>query len=152
MNQADFIAAELQKLGLGPENSVVIGSGIMGALGLRESADIDLVVSEDALKRLKSTGLFSEKMAYGRPILCNELCEIDRYWHVLGKDYYYADLFADSIVMKDVRFISAAFLYRVKQDWIKRGTERPKDIRDVEILKDYLKTQTHGTDKEQCIV
>ena len=41
------IKNKLIELGLNSENAVVIGSGILNALNLRESKDIDVVVTEE---------------------------------------------------------------------------------------------------------
>ena len=51
MNKTDFIKA-VKDLELKPEDYIVIGSGILVALGIREADDIDIVVSKDAFDKL----------------------------------------------------------------------------------------------------
>lgn len=41
------IEVELNNLGLNSDNAVVIGSGILNALNLRESGDIDVIVTKE---------------------------------------------------------------------------------------------------------
>jgi len=41
------IKGELSKFSLDETNSVVVGSGILNALGLRRAKDIDLVINEE---------------------------------------------------------------------------------------------------------
>ena len=41
------LAKKLRELGLNADNAIVIGSGILQALGIRKSNDIDLVVTPE---------------------------------------------------------------------------------------------------------
>lgn len=61
--------SELDVLGLNPDNSVVIGSGILGALNIRESKNIDVVVIEEKYKKLTGNSHFEKAQNHGREIL-----------------------------------------------------------------------------------
>ena len=128
----------LQKLGLNPGNSVVIGSGILQALGIRKSKDIDLVVTQEAYNILKKSKKFDIKENHGRKILTNDLFEIGVEWYVLEKLYKFKDFLNDSIIIKDVRYITLDFLYRAKKGWLSQTDVRQKDIDDVKLMKQYL--------------
>lgn len=136
------IPGKLSVLGLGPDDAIVIGSGILNALSIRPSNDIDLVVTQSVYDRLKQTGRFSEIQKHGRLILTNETFEIFTVWRVLGKDQTLGDMYVESIVIAGVRYITLDFLLAVKQAWVKEGTDRPKDSVDIELMLAYKKQQT----------
>ena len=60
------IKSKLYELGLNPENAVVIGSGILNALNLRESKDIDVVVTEEKYRELFYNSRFKKEQNHGR--------------------------------------------------------------------------------------
>jgi len=131
---------KLDKLGLNPKNSVVIGSGILQALKIRNSNDIDIVASKNAYDRLKESGKFSAHLSKRKKeILKNDLFEIGTSWDVLGKRYELNDFNNDSEIIEGVRYITLDFLYGVKENWLKEGTARPKDITDLKLIKKYKK-------------
>ncbi len=136
------IAARLNELGLNSENSVVIGSGILSALGIRKSNDIDVVVGQKTYARLKQDSRFTIGQNHGREILADELFEIGTSWGVLEKDWSIDDLMKNSIVINGVRYITLEFLFAVKQSWLKDDNARQKDINDVELIQEYLKHQS----------
>lgn len=50
------IFEELKKLEIPKEDFVVLGSGILSALGIREAKDIDLLVKPELFEKLKKDG------------------------------------------------------------------------------------------------
>lgn len=132
------------KLGLLSSNSIVIGSGILQALGIRESNDIDLVVTEEVYFSLKKTGRLKVTLNHGKKILSDDTFEIGMSWFVFGKTYKFEDFKDESVVIDGVRYIKLDFLYRVKKSWLKDKVVRPKDIRDVELIEEYLKSNKMG--------
>ena len=125
-------------LKLTTDNSVVIGSGILNALGLRPSNDIDVVVNETAFARLGQDLRFVEKQNHGRTILAFDLFEIFTAWGILGKDQTFEELSKESTVIDGVRYITPQFLLAAKKSWL-ADDARPKDITDVKLIEDYLK-------------
>ncbi len=115
----------LKKIGLNSSNSIVIGSGILQALGIRKSHDIDLVVDYYTFNRLKKSGKF--KLTYNhRETLSDNLFEIGTYWDVLGKPYNLEDFINDSIVIGGIKYITLDFLYQAKKSWLKQENVRQK--------------------------
>lgn len=104
------ILASLNEVGLNADNSVVIGSGILNELGLRQSNDIDLVVTPDAYSKLEQDTRFTKKQIHGRQILTDELFEIGPNWVVLGKSQTFDDLLKQSTVIGGVRYVTVEFL------------------------------------------
>ncbi len=131
----------LADIGLTPDNSVVIGSGILSALGIRDSKDIDAVVIEDVYSRLGQDPKFTKSQNHGREILTMNLFEIGTSWGVLGKDQSYKDLAENSVVIDGVRYITPEFLLEVKRSWLKDDDVRQKDIDDVKLIEEYIREQ-----------
>lgn len=128
----------LQELGLNPNNSIVIGSGILQALGIRKSKDIDIVSTQKIYNSLKKSGKFVISENHGHETLADNLFEIAIDWNVLGKSYSFKDFSSNSIVIDKVRYITLDFLYKAKKSWIDGGYARPKDIEDVKLIERYM--------------
>ena len=133
------IKDETSKLGLTPNNTIVIGSGILSALGLRASKDIDLVVTEEKYKELFADNRFKEVENHGRDILADDLFEIGTDWTVIGKTWKFEELLQHSIVIDEIRYNSIEFLLNAKKSWLANGDIRQKDIDDVELMENYLR-------------
>ena len=132
------IKRELERIGLTIENSVVIGSGILSALNIRESQDIDVTVNEDVYKRLSVDSRFKKAENHGREVLTDGLLEIGTSWGVLNKDWKFDDFLGESVVIDEVRYTTLEFLLAVKQSWLLEKDARQKDIDDAELIKNYL--------------
>ena len=131
--------SKLTDIGLTQYNSVVIGSGILSALNLRASNDIDIVVPDTEYSRLADKKQFTKRQNHGREILDDGLFEIGTSWGVLGKDQTFDDLQKQSVVIDGVRYITIEFLLAVKKSWLQDDDVRQKDIDDIELIEKYLK-------------
>lgn len=139
MTTKDILAA----FGLTADNAIVIGSGILDALGLRPSQDIDITVRPETYTRLAKDKRFSETQTHGRSILTYEELEVGTGWGVLtnaGTEKTFDDLYARSAVIDGVRYITLDFLLAVKQSWLQDDHVRQKDIDDVKLIEQYLHT------------
>ena len=132
------IKNKLIELGLNSENAVVIGSGILNALNLRESKDIDVVVTEEKYKELSDNSRFKKEQNHGREILDDGLFEIGTSWTVVGKNWKFEDLLNHSTTIDSVRYNTVEFLLDAKRRWIADGEGRQKDIDDVKLMEQYL--------------
>ncbi len=128
----------LQKLGLNPNNTIVIGSGILQALKIRKSKDIDLVVTREIYNSLKKSGEFTVSRNHGREVLNNDIFEIGTSWRVLDKNYSFEDFVNDSIIIGGTKYITLDFLYKAKKSWVDGGYARPKDIEDIKLIEEYM--------------
>lgn len=106
---------------------IVVGSGILGALGIRESSDIDLVVDEVVFRNFKDlgwdTGLWGDKTVYQRGVFD------------IGNDWYgetAQDLLQRAQVIDDVPYLSLNEVY----EW-KKTKGREKDLRDIALIDDF---------------
>ncbi len=135
------IRSKLNGLGLTGDNAVVVGSGILNALGIRDSNDIDVVVSEETYSRLDQGDRYTKKEKHGCVMLTDGLFEIGTSWRVLGKKQTISDLYENSVVIDGIRYISLEFLYAVKRSWLPDNNVRPKDVADVKLMEVYLEEQ-----------
>ena len=138
----------LDEFGLGVENAVVIGSGILQALNIRESRDIDVVTSKETYQRLCADNRLRKEKSHGLVLLANNLLEVRTSWLVLGKDWDFKELSAHSTVIDGVCYNSLQFLLKVKESWLVEESARPKDINDIKLIKAYLKNK-NGEDKKR---
>jgi hypothetical protein len=141
MKDSNFnLKDELAQLGLSADNSVIIGSGILNALGIRKSGDVDVVASPEDYKRLSTNAHFIPRENHGRPVLLDDTFEICMNWNVLGMEYSLQDFIPNTIVIDGIRYISLDFLLRVKRSWLKDDDVRQKDIDDVKLIEAYIHT------------
>ena len=129
----------LEKIGLDAENAIVIGSGILSALGLRESQDIDVVVDEVAYERLSVDAQFKKADNHGHEVLVGSLFEIGKSWFVLGKEWTFDDFLNHSVVIEGVRYATIQFILDVKKSWALEPDARQKDKDDIKLIEEYLK-------------
>ncbi len=134
--------SKFKKLGLNPDNSIIIGSGILQALNIRRSKDVDVIVNLKTYENLKNSGKFSSKYILGQEVLKDELFEIGTVWNVLGKPYKFNDLVENSVVINGVRYISIDFLYKFKKGWMSKGEARPKDLKDIKLMERHFSKKT----------
>lgn len=131
---ADFIERVAQ-LRLPKGEFVVIGSGLLGALHLRESDDIDLVVSETLFATLAHTDGYHQ---YEKP---TGVCLVGtdsagkevEIWQDWGEALPFMKLLESAITIDGIFFVHPDILL----DW-KSKKNRPKDREDVRLLKEYL--------------
>jgi hypothetical protein len=137
MNTAQQLAA----FGLDSTNSIVIGSGILQALGIRTSQDLDVTVPNHTYQQLNQDPRLTSSQTHGRPILVKPPLEIGTSWGVLGKNQSYDNLIQHSVIIDGVRYISLEFLLAVKQSWLQDAEVRPKDRQDVKLINAYITTK-----------
>jgi predicted nucleotidyltransferase len=129
---------ELSKLSLDETNSIVINSGILNALGIRESHDIDISVNEEVFEELKSNkNLNLITNEFGRPMLVNDTVDISLGWvQNSNLSFIYEDLLKDNctVVIDGVRYLNLETLLEGKKLW-----GREKDKEDVKLIERYLK-------------
>ena len=127
---------EVKRLDLPPGEYVVIGSGILGALGIRDIADVDLLVSPRVFEQLRERGwVYQEIDIEGRTRqkLTHGVAEA-------FKDFWYGNINPDPANMiKDAQIIEGIpFLSLEKLMEIKQVLNRPKDCADIALIEKYL--------------
>lgn len=127
--------ALVKQLTLPESEYVVIGSGLLDALGLRESRDLDLAVSEGLFEVLSSTGAYELETKDDAPVLIGNTeetrtIEVWKQWH---KDLPFEKLIQKTVIVDGVVFAHPAII-------IDRKTRRNqlKDSTDIRLLKEYF--------------
>lgn len=138
MTKSEFFAA-VKRLNLPQNEYVVIGSGILCALGIRDTADVDLIVSETLFQTIENTGTWQkDTFEDGSYYLIKDGFEIGREWDSDDLEPNLADLKKDEIIIDDVPFISLERLKSWKQ---KRGHDI--DLLDIRLIENYFKNSQH---------
>lgn len=118
-----------EALNLSPEKFVVEGSGILDALGIRESRDLDIVVEQPVFEELQQRG-FVPKIKDKDPYLAYGDTEV---WLSFdGKGF--AELMDEAVQIKGYNFTGLDMIKSWKQ---RRGLE--KDKRDLILIEKYLR-------------
>lgn len=119
-------------LNLPADHCVVIGSGILDALGLRKSDDIDLVVSPELFARLRDTEGWAAQEKYNATVLLMGDVEAWEDWGA-NDEASFANLYKDSLIVGGVHFANPQYVLA----W-KKQRNREKDIKDIQLLEEYL--------------
>lgn len=124
-----MIINSIKQLNLPSNDYIVIGSGILDALGLRQSGDIDLLISPYLYQQLKDLG-WQEESNKGHTILTNGQ-DVEAWTDWDGQDYN--AWLEHTTMIDDIKFVNLDQL----KDWkTRRGLD--KDLRDIELINHYL--------------
>ena len=116
-----------------PSNSfVVVGSGILNALGIRESNDIDLIVTKDVFDNLEKRGYAESSWPDQKTLTFNEF-EFGTQW--FGKDV--SKLLRSAEFIDSVPYLNLDDVY----EWKSRSS-REKDRQDCVLIEQYRNRQS----------
>lgn len=127
-----MIADELKRLGIGPNDCIVVGSGVMGALGIRQTDDLDLCVSQEVYARFKDLGWEEKIWPQGAPTIHSSTVDMGTDWGDDKNIYTFEDLKKHRMEIDGVSYVSLEFL----RSW-KVNKGREKDKKDIELIDDY---------------
>jgi hypothetical protein len=133
MNQT--FAERVKKLGLPLDQIIIIGSGILDQLGIRQSTDIDVAVDRATLEKIAGDSDWAEKLDTNQRrylVKCDGSAEIWDGWEIDGRIVEYDELLDYAVEYDGVKFVNLDFLRRWK-NW--RGRE--KDIQDVRLIDEW---------------
>ena len=123
------IFQHVRNLGLADGQYVVVGGGLLVALGLLEwDGDVDICISQEQFDIFKSQGWQQEEWK-GKPVLKHGIYDVG----IGFGDWNLEDLQADALVLQGIPFISPQKLIAWKQ-----AMGRPKDANHVALLQKYL--------------
>jgi hypothetical protein len=128
------IILEAKKLGFPLGEYVIVGSGILGALGLRESRDLDVAVSEKLLKELRASGKWKEETRYNNRLFLvsdgvDVITQLD--WENYATTTQEA--IDSALIIDGVPFLNIEEIIKFKT-----AVGREKDLKDIELLKKYV--------------
>ncbi|MEO7904800.1 MAG: hypothetical protein ABIR91_03345 [Candidatus Saccharimonadales bacterium] len=122
----------VKQLRLPLDQLVVIGSGVLDALGLRTADDIDLVLSPSLFDELQQRDDWRREQKHDEPVLYRDDVEAFLSWGSNGVPNFQA-LYSDGLDVQGVRFANPTFVIDWKQQ---RGSD--KDLHDIQLLQRYL--------------
>ena len=130
----------VRALGLPLEQIIVMGSGVLDQLGIRQADDVDVAANEALYAVLLAgrDGWIREEQ-WGETLFRNEqnTAELWSGWVAPGGRLSFDELMKHTTEYDGIRFVSLNFL----REW-KLWKGRPKDLRDVELIEQYQKEQS----------
>lgn len=132
-NDTVNIFQELKKLNLPTDQYIVVGSGLLAARGIRETRDLDLVLSPELFQQYQQRGWKEKMRPNGKPSLTKGKVEL--YLDVNAGDFNptFEELKSREQIIQGFPFISLRDLLKFKQAY-----NRPKDLQDIETIKSLL--------------
>ena len=127
------VIAEVKKLDLPLGQYVVIGSGIMAQLGLREANDVDIAVTPALYATLRASGQWEEEERYGKIFLKQGAVEINPQLDWEGYATTAEEAIASATIIDGVPFMNLTELLKFK-----RALGRAKDLPDIVLIEEYL--------------
>ena len=133
MNKIEFIE-KVNALEFDPSGYIVVGSGILCALEIRQADDVDVVVTEDLFKKLGNNPKYQKKyFDDGSYYLTHELYEIGPSWDSRDDKPNFDELKKSEQIIDGIPFVS---LERLRSWKFEQG--RPKDVQDIALIDAYL--------------
>ena len=135
MTETSF-SERVKALELPLDKIIVIGSGVLDALGIRQADDIDLAVAPDLFASFANDPAWQESVAdWGEFYYQKGDCEAWSGWTEPDSDHpIYEELLPDTFVMDGVRYMTLEYVRAWK---LRKGRE--KDKADVALIDAYNK-------------
>jgi len=133
----DHIAA-VKSLGLPQGSFIVVGGSCLAVRGIRESNDIDIVVTPELFDALKQQGWGIDQdffKKWGRERVVRRPFEVivDMVIEKENRRITSIEAIAGAELIDDIPFLPLETLL-----FFKRDTSRPKDLADIELIEKYL--------------
>ena len=125
---------KLKELNLPKGKFAIFGSGPMWLAGLKEPGDLDVIVTEDVFNDFKQRPEFklgTKKSNY--EYLEKEGIEFYRSWYP-GEEWDIEKLINEAEIINDLPFVKLEKVLK----W-KKLTMREKDIKDIELIENFIK-------------
>ena len=135
--RVDEIVAKVKSLNLPEDSYVVFGSGPLVVARIRAARDIDLLVSEELLERLRLDGWEEVYKEPGDTPLTHDVFEAHANWNFSPYSPTLAHLLSTATRVEGVPFAS---LEEVRK-W-KAASGRPNDIEDIRLIDQHMRNST----------
>ena len=127
------VITEVKKLDLPLGQYVVVGSGIMAQLGLREANDVDIAVTPDLYAKLRACGEWEENKRYGKIFLKKGAVEI-----IPQLDWEDYPTTAEAAIASGTIIDGVPFMNLHELLAFKRALGRAKDLPDIALIEEHL--------------
>jgi len=128
----------LKKLNLPPDQFIVVSSGALSIRGIRDSEDIDVIVTESLWnKMIKEYPVGVNSFGIQNLELENDIEILNPTQSIFGNSKIVPmnDIFEKADIFDGIKFINLDHLKMIKKE-----LGREKDLRDISLIDDYLKT------------
>jgi hypothetical protein len=130
------IVERIKKLNLPVGHYVVVGSGVMDALGMRRAHDIDIAVTPELFKTLRTSGAWEEEERHGKIFLKQD--GIDIIPELSWPEYPTTteEAIASALIIDDVPFMNLEELKKFKT-----ALGREKDKAAIALIENYQQNE-----------
>jgi len=129
------ILDRIKKFKFADGEHAVFGSALLDVWGLRKAADLDIIVTPEYFKKLKKDG-WIERQGNGFFILNKDDADVTTVQDRPTDGDYNPDriqLIKKAVIIEGIPFVRVEEVIACK-----RAYNRPKDLRDIELLEDHL--------------
>ncbi|MDB5260654.1 MAG: hypothetical protein JWN37_885 [Candidatus Nomurabacteria bacterium] len=126
----------IKSLNFPPDKYVVIGGAAMAGRKIKETTDIDILVSQDLLEELKKKPEwhYHPRIIPTEPSgLVNNEGTVELYPTIGGTNKGFEEVRKDSEMIQGIPFATLSHVVEIKKIY-----SRNKDLKDIEIIKKYL--------------
>ena len=113
---------------------VIIGSGILDALGIRKANDIDISALPQLYSRLRATGEWNEEERYGKIFLKRNGIEINPQLSWSAYPTSTEEAISSAMIIDGIPFMNLKELRKFK-----KALGRDKDFADIILIDEYLR-------------
>ena len=128
------IFERVKKLHFSMGEYVVIGAGILEALGIRNTNDVDVIVKPIPFEKLRESKIYKEEMRWGKIFLIGDQTEIGTKLDWENYSTTIEEAIKNATVIGGVPFLNIEETIKFKQ-----AMGREKDFKDIELIEKYLK-------------
>ncbi len=128
------IFERVKNLHLPLEEYVVIGAGILEALGIRNTRDVDVIVMPKLFKKLRESKAYKEEIRWGKLFLFADNIDIGS---KLDWENYLTTIegaIKTATIIDGIPFLNLQETIKFKQ-----AMGREKDFKDIKLIEEYLK-------------
>lgn len=126
------IIERVKELNLPHGQYVVFGSGPLAVHGIRETNDVDLLVTTELYNQLKEQGWEEKEWELGGTYLCKGIYEVDNSWSYGDYDPGPEEIITIAEMHDGIPFAPLTEVIK----W-KHAFGRPKDLEDIELIQAY---------------
>ncbi len=125
---------KVKALNLPTGQYVVFGSGPLAAHGIRESRDVDLLITESLYEKLRNNGREEGEWSDGGQYLMQNDAEAYNSWNYGNYNPSPEEIIKKAEMIEGIPFAPLVEVLK----W-KRSYGRPKDLADVKLIEGFLK-------------
>ena len=132
-NKKFNIFEKVKELNLPFGKYVIVGSGMLDALGIRPASDIDIAVTKDLAEELKEDNTWQKEEHYDQTFLQKNIFTIIPKLNWEKYDITTEEAIKSALVINGIPFMSLEHILKFK-----KALNREKDIKDIKLLEEML--------------